>query len=120
MGAAYHRDTGLGYCVAMVSPARKRRAWILLLLTWAVIAGVFATRYMANARAERQRFDREAQEQAALRAMDKMAAESPDAEATDPQPGRTADRGLNSAAARAEKGAEPRAAGGSCLRRFTR
>jgi len=69
----------------MVSPARKRRAWILLLLTWAVIAGVFATRYMANARAERQRFDREAQEQAALRAMDKMAAESPDAEATDPQ-----------------------------------
>jgi hypothetical protein len=68
----------------MVSPARKRRAWILLLVIWAVIAGVLAGRAVSNRRAEQARFDREAQEQAALRAMDKLTAEPSPAEAPDP------------------------------------
>jgi hypothetical protein len=61
----------------MVSPARRRRAWILLLLTWAVIAGVFGARYLSARRDAEARFDREAQEQNALRQMDKLAQDPP-------------------------------------------
>ena len=66
---------GRRYSPDMVSPARRRRAWILLLLTWAIIAGVFGARYLSARRDEAARFDREAREQEALRQMDKMAAE---------------------------------------------
>ena len=56
----------------MVSPARRRRAWILLLVTWAVIAGVLIARYALTPNEEQLRLDREAAEQEALRQMDRL------------------------------------------------
>ena len=72
MAGAYHRNSANGYSVSMVSETRKRRAWILLLLVWAVIAGVLAARYVSSRRNAAEQLDREAREQEALRAMDKM------------------------------------------------
>jgi len=79
MHAAYHRARRIGYSLAMVSPARRRRAQVLLLLTWAVIAGVLGARYIGGRREANVKLDREAREQEALARMEKMVAPAADA-----------------------------------------
>lgn len=86
MLAAYHPLSLRGYSPTMVSSARRRRAWILLLFIWAIIAGVFGARYLSARRDAAARFDREAREQEALRQMDRLAAEAPPANVAPTEP----------------------------------
>ncbi len=85
MTGAYPHVLDFGYSVFMVSAARRRRAWILLLIVWAGIGGVAIARYVEGKRDAAARLDREAAEQAALRAMNQMAPPStPDASPSPP------------------------------------
>lgn len=68
----------------MVSAARRRRAWVLLLLTWAVIAGVLVARLVGRRSEEANRLDREAREQEALRQMDRLPPVQAEESAPDP------------------------------------